>query len=89
MGSPRLAQNTVKRKKGVAGKEKEEVLSMPVLVLGKSSSGPTFLEPLPKVLAWKEATFIAAVLMSACPRELLYAIPDSQHLQGSARLPVC
>ena len=89
MGSPRLAQNAVKRKKDVAGKERKEVLSMPFLVLGKSSSGPNFLEPLPKVLAWKEATFIAAEMMSACPRELNHAKPDSQHLQGSARLPMC
>ena len=90
MGSPRLAQNRCKRKKDVAGKEKrKEMLSMPFVVLGKSCSGPHFLEPLPSVLACEEATFISAELMSACPSELLYAEPDSsQHLQGSARLRV-
>ena len=65
------------------------MLSMPFVVLGKSCSGPHFLEPLPKVLACEEATFISAELMSACLSELLYAEPESQHLQGSARLRVC
>ena len=69
-------------------KEREEMLSMPFVVLGNSCSGPHFLEPLPKALACEEATFVSAELMSACPSELLHAEPDSQHLQGSARLRV-